>query len=203
MSGTPRVSSARAVLSRPSPTPMARNIEIKAKVGDIAEITRKVAAIADSGPVEIVQDDTFFNCETGRLKLRAFPDGHGELIYYRRADDPGPKESYYLICAALLPGSLRKILSQSFGQGRRIEKRRTLFLVGRTRVHLDQVKGLGEFIELEVVLRDGEPAEAGIAEAHALTRELGIDPSQLLDCAYVDLPAKAEASGRTREDVNE
>ncbi|MBP1602335.1 MAG: adenylate cyclase, partial [Bacteroidetes bacterium] len=63
---------------------MARNIEIKARVRNIAELTSKVAAIADSGPTEIVQDDTFFNCAAGRLKLRAFPDGRGELIFYRR-----------------------------------------------------------------------------------------------------------------------
>lgn len=181
---------------------MARNIEIKARVDSIAELACKVATIASSGPTEISQDDTFFECDAGRLKLRTFPDGRGELIFYRRADHNGPKESFYLISATQEPCSLREILSLAYGQCGRVEKRRTLFLVGRTRVHLDLVKGLGEFIELEVVLRDGEPAEAGIAEAHALTRELGIDPSQMLECAYVDLPAKSEASGRTSEEVN-
>ncbi len=181
---------------------MARNIEIKARIEDIAELTRRVAAIADSGPLDIVQDDTFFNCETGRLKLRAFQDGRAELIYYRRADAPGPKESFYLICPASLSDSLREILSHTFGQCGRIEKRRTLFLIGRTRVHVDRVKGLGEFVELEVVLGDGEPSEAGFAEAHALTKELGIDPSQLVDCAYVDLLANA-ASHKRSEDGNE
>jgi len=166
---------------------MARNIEIKARVRNIAELTSKVAAIADSGPTEIVQDDTFFNCAAGRLKLRAFPDGRGELIFYRRADQHGPKESFYLISPTLSPGSLREVLSLAYEQSGSVEKRRTLFLVGRTRVHLDQVRGLGEFLELEVVLSDGEPPEAGIAEAHALMDQLGINPSQLIEGAYVDL----------------
>ncbi len=191
MSGTPEVSSAHAVSSLLDLTPMARNVEIKARIENIAELTRRVATIADSGPVDIVQDDTFFNCPAGRLKLRAFPDGRGELIFYRRADHQGPKESFYLISPTTSPRSLREILSLALGEAGKVEKRRTLFLVGRTRVHLDLVKGLGEFIELEVVLSDGEPAEAGIAEAHALMERLGIDSPQLVEGAYVDLLNKA------------
>lgn len=178
---------------------MARNIEIKARVDSIAELARKVAAIASSSRTELVQDDTFFECDAGRLKLRAFPDGHGELIYYRRSDVPGPKESFYLISPTPSPDSLREILTHALGQCGRVEKRRTLFFVGRTRVHLDQVKGLGEFLELEVVLKDGEPLEAGIAAAHALMKELGIDPSQLIEGAYVDLLSKAGAPRKRSE----
>lgn len=64
-------------------------------------------------------------------------------------------------------------------------------MIGRTRVHLDDVKGLGHFLELEVVLNEGEPAEAGIEEAHALMAQLGIAPAQLIEEAYVDLLARA------------
>jgi adenylate cyclase class IV len=179
---------------------MARNIEIKARIENIAELHGKVAAIADSGPVVIIQDDTFFNCPAGRLKLRAFPDGRGELIYYRRADDPGPKESFYLICPAPFPDSLREILSHAFGQCGRIQKRRTLFLVGRTRIHLDQVNGLGEFLELEVVLEDSDSLEAGVTEAHALMKRLAIEPSQLIEGAYVDLLVNVETPRKMTED---
>jgi len=170
---------------------MARNIEIKARIKSIAELTCKLAAIADSGPTEIAQDDTFFNCDAGRLKLRAFSDERGELIFYHRADRQGPKESFYLISPTLSPRSLREVLLHAYGQSGRVEKRRTLFLVGRTRVHLDQVEGLGEFLELEVVLGDEESAETGITEAHALMEQLGIDPSQLIEGAYVDLLNRA------------
>jgi predicted adenylyl cyclase CyaB len=176
---------------------MARNIEIKARIANTAELTRKLAAIADSGPAEIVQDDTFFNCSAGRLKLRAFPDGRGELILYRRADCEGPKESFYLISPTTSPCSLREILSLALGEAGRVAKRRTLFLIGRTRVHLDLVKDLGEFLELEVVLSDGEPPEAGIAEVRALMERLGIDSSQLIEGAYVDLLNKSGASRKS------
>jgi hypothetical protein len=72
---------------------LARNIEIKARIKSIERLTAAVAALADQGPIEIPQDDTFFRCDAGRLKLRSFMDGTGELIYYRRADESGPKES--------------------------------------------------------------------------------------------------------------
>jgi len=166
---------------------MARNIEIKARIENVAALIPKAAAIADQGPVEILQDDTFFRCESGRLKLRSFPSGEGELIFYRRPNQQGPKESFYLRSPTSAPDTLRESLSLAYGQVGRVRKRRFLFLAGRTRIHLDQVEGLGHFLELEVVLEDGEPAEAGVLEAHKLMSELGIEPPQLIEAAYVDL----------------
>jgi predicted adenylyl cyclase CyaB len=169
---------------------MARNIEIKARVENVEVLAVKVAAIADEGPIEIQQEDTFFRCESGRLKLRAFPDGTGELIFYRRTDEHGPRESFYVRSPTPAPDSLRELLSLAYGQVGRVRKQRTLFRVGRTRVHLDRVEGLGRFVELEVVLADGEPPEVGVQEAHGLMQKLSLDPSQLVGRAYVDLLAQ-------------
>ncbi len=169
---------------------MARNIEIKVLINSVDDLIPKVAEIAAAGPTKIFQDDTFFNCHAGRLKLRAFSDENGELIFYRRADQQVPKECFYVVSPTQSPNSLREVLSLSYGRAGRVEKHRTLFIVGRTRIHLDQVKGLGDFLELEVVLGAEESAEAGIAEAHALMKQLGIDPSQLIEGAYVDLLAQ-------------
>jgi adenylate cyclase class IV len=60
-------------------------------------------------------------------------------------------------------------------------------MVGRTRVHLDQVDGLGHFLELEVVLAEGEQPTAGMAVANELLGKLAIPQSQLIDKAYVDM----------------
>ena len=76
---------------------MARNIEIKARISGIEAITVKVAALADHGPIEILQDDTFFVCERGRIKLRVFSSTEGQLIFYQRPDQAGPKESFFVI----------------------------------------------------------------------------------------------------------
>jgi len=171
---------------------MPRNIEIKARIDSVAALAARAAAIATQGPVEIAQDDTFFRCETGRLKLRAFSATEGELIFYRRADAQGPKESFYVRTPTSTPDSLRECLSLAYGRVGRVVKHRTLYLVGRTRVHLDQVEGLGHFMELEVVLGETEPVEVGVAEAHALMATLGVQPSQLVETAYVDLLAAAD-----------
>ena len=166
---------------------MARNIEIKARVADLDALRARAAAIADSGPVEIPQDDTFFACAHGRLKLRVHGDGRGELIAYRRADDGGPKVSDYLLSPTASPDTLRDALARANGVEGRVVKHRTLFLVGRTRVHLDRVQGLGDFMELEVVLADGDDIEGGVREAHDLMARLGIPQDALVQGAYHDL----------------
>jgi predicted adenylyl cyclase CyaB len=173
---------------------MARNIEIKARIASVESLRPRAAGIADSGPFEIEQDDTFFGCASGRLKLRAFSAKEGELIFYRRADQEGPKESFYLRTPTAAPDSLRETLALAYGIVGRVLKRRTLFLVGRTRIHLDRVEQLGEFLELEVVLREGEAVDAGVLEARDLMTRLGVEPSQLIDRAYVDLLADASGS---------
>ncbi len=69
-----------------------RNIEIKAHVDSLEALAAKATALADQSPVEIAQDDTFFRCDAGRLKLRDLADdGSGELIYYRRANQLDPR----------------------------------------------------------------------------------------------------------------
>ena len=170
---------------------MPRNIEIKARVADIEALAATVAAIADQGPIEIIQDDTFFKCDAGRLKLRTFATGDGELIFYRRNNQMGPKESSYVRSPTPAPATMREALSLAYGPAGRVQKRRTLFIVGRTRVHLDRVSGLGNFLELEVVLDEHEPFEAGVREAQELMTRLSVDPSQLIDGAYVDLLGSA------------
>lgn len=166
---------------------MARNIEIKARVADPEALAAATAAIADEGPIEIFQDDTFFNCATGRLKLRDFGNGTGELIYYRRADQSGPKESFYLLSPTTSPENLRESLRLANGISGRVIKHRTVYLVGQTRVHLDHVENLGHFMELEVVMRDTQGSDEGSRIAHALMSRLGIEASALIEGAYVDL----------------
>jgi adenylate cyclase class IV/GNAT superfamily N-acetyltransferase len=166
---------------------MARNIEIKARIDSVAALEPRAAAIADTGPELILQDDTFFHCPTGRLKLRAFPAGDGELIFYRRANQQGPTESFYLRSPTPTPDVLRESLTLAWGQAGRVVKRRVLYLTGRTRIHLDDVAGLGHFLELEVVLREGEAAEDGVREARVLMEQLDVQSSQLVEGAYVDL----------------
>jgi len=171
---------------------VARNIEIKARISHVSDLIGRARAIADEGPTEIIQDDTFFACRSGRLKLRAFSNNAGELIFYRRSNESGPKESFYVRTPTATPDSLRETLTLAYGAVGRVRKHRTVFLAGRTRIHLDVVEDLGHFLELEVVLHDDEPVESGIHTAERLMQQLGLTPSQLIDRAYVDLLAERQ-----------
>lgn len=167
---------------------MNRNVEIKARVTDLAAVRKVAEQLADTGPVVLEQEDTFFHCPTGRLKLRHFGDSRpAELIYYWRGDSPGPKESRYVVHRTSDPSGLFAVLSAALEVRATVRKRRTVYLVGSTRVHLDEVEGLGQFVELEVVLRPDQQTSEGIDIAGDLMARLGITPTQLIDRAYVDL----------------
>jgi predicted adenylyl cyclase CyaB len=177
---------------------VSRNVEIKAQITSVEALLPKVKAVADQGPFEIRQDDTYFACNAGRLKLRMFSNGEGELIYYRRADQQAPKESFYLRSPTTAPEVLRESLTLAYGQTGHVEKHRTLFLAGRTRIHLDRVSGLGHFLELEVVLEEHEPSEVGVREAQELLVRLGVEGSQLIEGGYFDL-LRGDLPGGRRE----
>jgi predicted adenylyl cyclase CyaB len=174
---------------------MPRNIEIKARVGSLAEIEARAVPLAQLGPVLIQQEDIFFNVPHGRLKLRRFDAMHGELIYYTREDTLEPKESFYLRSGTTEPDTLTETLGAALGVRGVVRKQRTLYLVGQTRVHLDAVEGLGAYVELEVVLEPGQKAEEGVQVAQELMQALCLPLDGLVSGAYIDLLEARAACG--------
>jgi predicted adenylyl cyclase CyaB len=168
---------------------VARNVEIKARLESMAALEQKVRTVATHGPQLLQQTDTFFHAQHGRLKLREFADGSAELIAYSRSDQSGPKLSSYERIAVHDAAGLTRALARSNGITLQVRKQRTLYLVGQTRVHLDRVEDLGDFMELEVVLAEGESLEHGERVAQELMQTLGIAPDQLVANAYADLLA--------------
>lgn len=188
-----------------------RHIEVKAYVDDFHAKCANVAELAalsamgqhdvdlygpsDKKPenktsVDRVQDDTFFHCNTGRLKLRNSGHFH-DLIFYRRENDYGPSESFYQSARAKNPGALRSSLVSAFGEAGRVKKYRRIFRVGCSVIHLDRVGGLGDFIEIKVKLGTYGPfsmsAEKGAQIVQNLMKTFEVDLFQLVDGAYVDL----------------
>jgi adenylate cyclase class IV len=173
---------------------LARNIEIKARVADPAALLARALALPGAlGPTLILQDDSFYAVPQGRLKLRRLGDGSAELIAYLRADVGGPKLSQYQRVPVPDAAALHAALAAACGESGRVVKRRQLVRVGATRIHLDEVQGLGHYMELEVVLGEHDTPEAGEATAQALMAALGIAPQALCTGAYVDLLAAAAA----------
>src|SRR3989442_8953255 len=134
---------------------------MKARVADLSRLRVKVGSLAPAPPEALVQTDTFFVAPRGRLKLREFSDGSGELIFYERPDLAGPKESLYVRCACSDPKAVSAVLGQALGVRGVVEKRRGLFLIDRARVHLYGGRGLGGFLGVEGVLGGGGPAAGG------------------------------------------
>jgi predicted adenylyl cyclase CyaB len=166
------------------------NIEIKARVTDFDSLCRIAEQLSDTPRQVIPQVDTFFNCPQGRLKLRELNPRRGQLVFYVRQDMPGPKHSDYQIFETSDPAGLKQILSQAFGVQGVISKVRYLFMIGQTRLHLDDVQGLGKFMELEVVLYPGQMDADGQAIATDLMQKLDIRDEDLIDGAYLDLIGK-------------
>lgn len=176
---------------------MPANVEIKARIDSVDALLPRAVALADENdsPQLIHQDDTFFRVPHGRLKLRVFADGAGELIHYHRPDAQGPKLSDYLITAVADPDSLRDVLERACGVAGRVIKRRVLVLAGQTRIHLDRVQGLGDFLELEVVLREDQTEAEGTAIAQDVLAALGVPAEALVSGAYLDLLDDEAAPG--------
>jgi predicted adenylyl cyclase CyaB len=169
---------------------MPTNIEIKARVRDFPELKRRAEAISDS-PLEVIpQEDTFFVTPKGRLKLRVLAPDRAQLVYYERPDQDGPKRSDYFIFNTNDPENLKTALSLALGIRGVVRKTRYLYMAEQTRIHLDDVEGLGQFMELEVVLRDDQSDAEGQAVANDLMKNLGIESTDLIEGAYMDLLEK-------------
>jgi predicted adenylyl cyclase CyaB len=175
---------------------MRSNVEIKARVQDPLRFAR-IAAELSSSRQRLRQEDVFFDSPRGRLKLRCSGEGTGELIYYERPDQSGPKQSRYCIYRTCDPEGLRLALSSALGVVGVVRKTRELFLVGQTRIHLDDVEGLGTFAELEVVMEAGQTVESGRALATDLMRKLDVSEADLVDRAYLDLLLERDAGKGT------
>jgi predicted adenylyl cyclase CyaB len=166
---------------------MPANIEIKAQVNDFNRLRQTAEQMSDTPCQVIPQEDTFFNCPNGRIKLRELNPQLGQLVYYQRQDVTGPKHSEYKIFETDDPAGLKMILGEAFGVRGVISKVRYLYMVGQTRIHLDDVAGLGKFMELEVVLQPDQTDKQGQAIAEDLMRKLGILAVDLIDGAYMDM----------------
>jgi predicted adenylyl cyclase CyaB len=166
---------------------VATNVEIKARLSDFEKLKDLAAGLSQTPATIIPQEDTFFHTPQGRLKLRSLSPEHGELIYYERTDASGPKASNYLVYTTGDPASLKAVFSETLGVRGVVRKQRWLYHVGQTRIHLDQVEGLGSFLELEVVLYPGQSEADGTKIAADLMEKLGVDESDLIQVAYIDL----------------
>lgn len=163
-------------------------IELKAKVDNPTAIAGWLSKHGARKVGTFHQIDTYYQVPQGRLKLREVEGSpNAELIYYEREDVAGPKRSSVIILDIPDPHSLKQILTRVAGIKAVVDKIREIFLYENIQVHLDQVSGLGSFVEFELTaaqtLKHQEPASAKVER---LRREMGISPKDLLKGSYSD-----------------
>jgi homotetrameric cytidine deaminase len=149
-------------------TPPRRNVEIKARDADAARTLERALALGASDEGVLVQRDTYFGQARGRLKLREQEGGTAQLIAYERPDSEDARTSAYRLAEVSDPLALRMALDAALGTRVVVDKRRRLLLYENVRIHLDEVEGLGAFVELEAVAN----AESDLAREHELVARL-------------------------------
>lgn len=163
------------------------NIEIKARCSN----QESIRSILGSEHAECKgtdhQTDTYFRVGHGRLKLR---EGNIEnnLIHYRRADTEGPKQSDVLLFRSDPGSSLKEILTEALGILVVVKKKREIWFIGNVKFHLDQVEGLGSFVEIEAIGGDDSTgSDSLLKQCNHYLRLFNIADKDLVSVSYSDM----------------
>jgi predicted adenylyl cyclase CyaB len=164
-------------------------VEIKARTTRMAEQRELILSRGAEFRGLDHQIDHYFKVPEGRLKLR-----HGNieqsLIFYRRSNQAGPKDSS--VALTRLAGeaeaeSLASTLGQALGTWVKVDKKREIYFIGNVKLHLDEVAGLGHFIEIEAIGEVAGQREELLAQCEAFIDFLGVRQDELLEDSYSDM----------------
>jgi adenylate cyclase class IV len=170
-----------------------RNLEFKAWIEDPQAVFVKARALGAELWGDLRQTDTYFDVPRGRLKLRETPSFPAELVFYERDEDAAARPSDYQVARTSDGASLLALLSAAFGLRGVVGKQRRLLFLDTTRIHLDNVDGLGSFVEIEVPVRDSEDEAAAGQRLASLISGLGLDAAAGLRASYIDLIIEKES----------
>ncbi len=166
------------------------NVEIKAKTARSAEIEALLLTQNARYVGLDYQIDTYFNVSNGRLKLR---EGNIEnhLIHYQRSNQEGPKQSIVTLYPSKPNSSLKAILEKSLGVLMVVDKQRKIFFIENVKFHIDEVEGLGSFVEIEAIDKDGTIGLDKLQKQCDVFMEyLSIRQEDLIAMSYSDLLRK-------------
>lgn len=177
---------------------MAKNLEFKGQFQSLDGLYPRLSDLNATHHETVHQIDTYFHvtnvkdaprskaCEP-RLKLReANGWSEGWLIYYERPNQDGSRYSQYQLCEIADPGSLKGLLTLALGIKTIVKKQREVWMFNDTRIHLDTVADLGQFVELETVFRGQTEAEA-IREHQHVKIGLHLNTVDPIAVSYSDL----------------
>ncbi|MFN7688156.1 MAG: class IV adenylate cyclase [Sphingobacteriales bacterium] len=163
------------------------NIEFKARVNDLREVETRLQALSPVFKGLDHQVDTYFKVPHGRLKLREGKIEHA-LIQYHRDNLAGAKESSVVLYKHKPNPALKQILTLQFGVLKVVDKQRKIYFIDHVKFHFDQVLGLGEFMEVEVINENNRfMMEELQAECKRWIGFFDILPEQFVETSYSDM----------------
>jgi len=163
------------------------NIEIKARCPDPQAIRAILQARNAAFRGTDQQIDTYFKVNHGRLKLR---EGNIEncLVYYERENQPGPKQSNVSLIPSTPGSALKEILTRSLGILVVVEKQREIYFIDNVKFHVDAVKNLGSFVEIEAIDIGGTLGkDTLLAQCREFLELFHIAAGDLVASSYSDL----------------
>jgi adenylate cyclase, class 2 len=178
------------------------NVELKARCADPARVRRVLAEAGATGPGTDTQRDVYFAVPAGRFKLRRGTIERS-LVFYRRADEAAVRRSEVtMACLEALPpeamAALEDALTAALGVRAVVEKRREIRFVDNVKFHLDDVAGLGSFVEIEAIDLDGTRGEEQLrSQCEAWRERLGLEASDLVSFSYSDVEPASSTPGRS------
>jgi adenylate cyclase class IV len=164
-----------------------RNIELKARCADLAAAREAALRLGATEVGVLEQLDTYFRVPNGRLKLRETTGKTAELIWYARPDHAESRRSDYRIVPVPEPAALKAALNAAIGTRGTVRKRRALLMWHHVRIHLDDVAGLGTFLEFEAVLSAPEDDSTARDRLATLGDALGVRAQDRIARSYSDL----------------
>lgn len=167
---------------------MSRNFELKVRLDSFDTIKDALFSMGVRLSDTLLQVDKYYLVGEKRLKMRNV-NGQFHLIYYKRPNNQESKLSTYYVYS--FSRTITKILEAVFngllGEKVVVKKTRYLYLYENTRIHLDDVDGLGSFLELETVFGDDTNTEVYIKEHGYIVALLGLDKLEKVSSSYSDL----------------
>ncbi|SEP87891.1 class IV adenylate cyclase [Neolewinella agarilytica] len=135
------------------------------------------------------QVDHYFNVPEGRLKLRSGNIEHS-LIFYKRNNQAGPKDSSVAltrIATQELANSFAQTLDAALGTWVKVDKQREIYFIDNVKFHLDEVVGLGSFLEIEAIGNSPDQRPELLAQCQQYMKLLEVRPDELVENSYSDL----------------
>ncbi len=164
-----------------------KNLEIKSKCSDHSAAVSALRKLNAKYNGILKQRDVYFKVSPGRLKLRSINRVEHQLIYYRRPDRKSARYSNYFLEKIRYPVETEKLLGDSLGKLITVNKKRVLYIYENVRIHLDTIRGLGKFIEIEVVCRTANETKMAASKMQMLTKALGIKQKDRVSESYSDI----------------